>query len=262
MRALKAIGFVVALLFGALPSVALPAPCGDLYERHTFVDSLNVVLPYRLLTPKATKGELFPLVVFLHGSGERGTDNERQLTHGASLFAAPETSARFPAYVLFPQCEARAWTLHTAPDSFRQGAPLPPLSPREGAVMQLIATLLRTYPIDSSRVYLMGISMGAIATYDLACRFPTTFAAAVPICGAVNPDFLPLASRVPFMIFHGENDSTIPVEASRDAFSALTAAGASAEYIEFPGEGHDCWDSAFGYPDLLPWLFSQRKPTS
>lgn len=234
------------------------------YAKYVFTDTLNqTTLPYRMLSPETiNSGEKYPLVVFLHGSGERGTDNEKQLAHGASTFSNPANVDKYPSYVVFPQCKERTWTEKYSAQSFMPGAPIPQISKQEEAIVAMINSLIEDYPIDRDRIYLVGISMGGIATYDLACRYPDLFAAAVPICGAVNPERLNEARNVNFMIFHGEEDDEIPSICGREAYKSLSAAGANVDYVEFAGMGHECWSSAFNYPTLLPWLYSQSKPQS
>lgn len=235
-------------------------PTNQEYAKCEFVDSLNNSIPYRMLSPEhLEQGQTYPLVVFLHGSGERGDDNEKQLLHGASLFTNPVNAEKFPAFVVFPQCKDRAWTEKTDERTFLPGAPTPAESRSEELVMELIANLTDNYPIDQNRIYIVGISMGGIAAYDLVCRHPEIFTAAVPICGAINPERLASAKNVNFLIFHGEIDDKVPSICSREAYKALNSVGADVDYIEFSGVGHDCWTSAFNYPNLLPWLFSQTK---
>lgn len=232
----------------------------DVYTRHTFTDSLHRTIPYRLLTPPdSLSGERYPLVVFLHGSGERGDDNEKQLTHGASIFSNPANVDKYPAYVVFPQCHERAWTDRIDEKEFMSGSPEPAESSTEQLLIELVRNLIEKYPIDIDRIYIVGISMGGIATYDLVCRYPELFSAAVPICGAVNPDRLSAAKDVKFLIFHGEVDDEIPSLCSREAYKALAAVGADVDYVEFAGVGHECWTYAFNYPTLLQWLFAQHK---
>lgn len=101
--------------------------------------------------------------------------------------------------------------------------------------------------------------MGGMAVFDLAVRFPEIFAAAVPICGAVDPLRLPAAKDVPFRIFHGDADNIVTVEASRQAYRALKKLGAEVEYIEFPGCNHGSWNPAFCYPDFMKWIFDRHK---
>ena len=113
--------------------------------------------------------------------------------------------------------------------------------------------------VDTQRVYIIGLSMGAMGTYDLVVRYPEIFAAAVPICGTVNPSRLSVAKDVKFRIFHGGGDDVVPVKGSREAYKALKAAGADVEYIEFPGCNHGSWNPAFNYPGFMDWLFKQKK---
>lgn len=233
------------------------------YAKQEFVSSENVRLPYRIMTPQTlSENEKYPLVIFLHGSGERGDDNEKQLLHGASVFSNPVNAEKYPAFVVFPQCKDKFWTENINERMFMPGSATPNLSKTEASVMELVNDIIENNPIDTHRIYLVGISMGGIATYDLACRFPQKFAAAVPICGAVNPDRLSNATGVSFMIFHGEDDEEVPSFCGREAYKALNSAGANVEYIEFAGMGHDCWDSAFNYGNFLPWLFSQTKSST
>ena len=193
-------------------SLSLSAQQG--YEKDVFVSSAGDSLPYRMIRPESMKaGKKYPLVLFLHGAGERGNDNERQLTHGGQMFLNPVNREK---YLAMPE-------------------------------------------VDKKRIYIVGLSMGAMGTYDLVVRYPEIFAAALPICGSVNPDRLPAAKEVKFRIFHGDADDVVTVEGSREAYKALKAAGAKVEYIEFPGCNHGSWNPAFNYPGFMEWLFKQKK---
>lgn len=232
----------------------------DVYTRHVYTDSSNNKMPYRMLSPTLVEpGQKYPLVLFLHGSGERGEDNEKQLAYGASMFSNPANSDKYPAFVVFPQCKDRTWTDKIDERSFMPGAPVPPESRTEKTLICLVEDIIKNNPIDCDRIYIMGLSMGGIAAYDLVCRYPSLFTAAVPICGAVNPERLYNVKNVKFMIFHGEIDEEVPSFCSREAYKALNSVGADVDYVEFAGVGHDCWSLAFNYPTLLSWLFSQRK---
>lgn len=232
------------------------------FERREFHASDGTVLNYREMTPdKTAKGKKFPLVIFLHGLGERGNDNELQLLWGGQMFLNPTFQEKHPSYVIFPQCpETAFWAYDNIPASYtnlkaeeRMPAPM-------NAVKELIDTYLTFVPnIDDSRIYIIGLSMGACATYDMVARFPETFAAAVPLCGAVEPERLENIEGVSFRIFHGDADKTIPVQCSREAYTALRKAGADVEYIEIPGCGHGCWNPAFSRDDFMEWIFKQKK---
>ncbi|MCD8031327.1 MAG: dienelactone hydrolase family protein [Bacteroides sp.] len=232
------------------------------YEKKQFV-SQGDTLNYRLLRPEPGQQQ-YPLVLFLHGGGERGSDNEKQLSHGSEMFRNPVNREKYPAYVLYPQCpEDGYWAYRNRPETFTP-AEMPsgvPISP----VMELVVGLLDEYlqrpDVDIDRVYVIGLSMGGMGTFDLACRYPEVLAAAIPICGTVNPARLEAAKNVHFRIFHGDKDSTVPVSGSREAYKSLKQIGADVEYIEFPGVNHDSWTPAFNYPDFMEWLFEKRRKT-
>ena len=232
--------YLTILALMPLSALAHGPQVNEEYTKHVFVDSLENSMPYRMLSPSEIEsGKEYPLVLFLHGSGERGNDNEKQLAHGASIFSNPVNSDKYPAFVVFPQCKEKYWTGKIDEQFFMPGSPVPPESKAEETLMELINHLIANNPIDKNRIYIVGISMGGIAAYDLVCRHPDIFTAAVPICGAVNPERLSDARNVKFMIFHGEEDDEVPSYCSREAYKALNSVGANVEYIEFAGIGHD-----------------------
>lgn len=233
------------------------------YEKREFVSSAGMVLPYRLLVPEEIEpGRKYPLVLFLHGAGERGSDNEAQLTHGGQMWLNPVNRAKYPAFVVAPQCPATDyWAYPERPSTFVADS-LPDLAEPTRAIAalrELVEEYTANLQVDAGRIYVMGLSMGGMAVYDLAARYPEVFAAAVPICGVVKPERLAVAAQVPFRIYHGDDDSVVPVWGSRNAYCALRQAGATVDYFEFPGVNHGSWNNAFNDRDLLPWLFSQHK---
>ena len=134
-----------------------------------------------------------------------------------------------------------------------------PLSPTFVILKELLDTYLAMPQVDKRRIYIMGLSMGGMGTYDMTIRYPELFAAAIPICGTVNSTRLKAAKDVKFRIFHGDADNVVPVNGSRQAYKALKAVGADVEYFEYPGVGHVSWNQAFTQPDFMKWLFSQKK---
>lgn len=178
------------------------------------------------------------------------------------MFLNPVNREKYPAFVLVPQCpEKDYWAYTSRPSSFIPSE-MPAgqeITPVLRAVKELLDTYLDLPQVDRNRIYVVGLSMGGMATYDLAVRFPDTFAAAVPICGTVNPVRLADAANVCFRIFHGDADNVVPVEGSREAYRALKNLGAEVEYIEFPGCNHGSWNPAFNYPGFMEWIFAQRK---
>ena len=252
---------VFLVLFWSLLGVAYGQTA---FEKKVYVTASGDSLNYRLLRPEVEqKGEKYPLVLFLHGAGERGSDNEKQLTHGSQMWLNPVNRENYPAFVLVPQCpESGYWAYTDRPSSFEPDQ-MPsdiPLSPVFRTLKELIDTYLAMPQVDKKRVYVIGLSMGAMGTYDLVIRYPEIFAAAIPICGTVNPTRLSAAKDVKFRIFHGDADTVVPVSGSRQAYKALKAAGADVEYIEFPGVTHGSWNPAFTQLDFMSWLFSQKKP--
>ena len=252
---------VFLVLFWSLLGVAYGQTA---FEKKVYVTASKDSLNYRLLRPEVEQeGEKYPLVLFLHGAGERGSDNEKQLFHGSQMWLNPVNRENYPAFVLFPQCpESGYWAYTDRPVSFEPDQ-MPsdvPLSPVFRTLKELIDTYLVMPQVDKQRVYVIGLSMGAMGTYDMAIRYPEIFAAAIPICGTVNPTRLSAAKDVKFRIFHGDADTVVPVSGSRQAYKALKAAGADVEYIEFPGVTHGSWNPAFTQPDFMSWLFSQKKP--
>ena len=135
----------------------------------------------------------------------------------------------------------------------------PPVAPIVQTLMELIDSYIALADVDPKRVYIMGLSMGGIATFDIVARYPEKFAAAIPICGSVNPQRLKNTKGVAWRIFHGDADASVTVEGSREAYKALRSFGLDVEYIEFPGCTHNSWNPAFNRPDFMQWLFKQKK---
>lgn len=234
------------------------------FEAATFTDSTSGhLLPYRVLWPQGyqeNEEQVYPLVLFLHGAGERGDDNRLQLTHGASLFL--DHQAAFPAIVLMPQCATDDYWAQMVKSEDGQRTynfdeqPNPSLA----ATQKLLHHFLETERVDTDRVYLMGLSMGGMGTFELLAREPATFAAAVPICGGTNPQLVGLyAKKVPLWIFHGDADEVVKVDNSRRVVKQLAQLGVTPHYTEYAGVGHNSWDRAFAEAELLTWLFKQRR---
>jgi predicted peptidase len=188
------------------------------------------------------------------------------LAHGAKFFADSAVRKAFPAIVVFPQCPANDYwprvEVETRADGGRQFSfPFYEASgPSLGLVSGLIDSLLAGGRVDADRVYLGGLSMGAMGSYELLARRPKTFAAAMLICGGGHPQLMGLyAPHTPLWIFHGDADNVVPPDMSRRMVRAAEALGIAVRYSEYPGVGHDSWTPAFAEPELLKWLFAQRR---
>jgi predicted peptidase len=186
----------------------------------------------------------WPVILFLHGAGERGTDGTRQAAVGIGP-ALSKFPWRYPAIVVMPQC----------PEDVQWSPPV-----LEGAVAALDA-VLDSARIDERRVYLTGISMGGFGAFALAARFPTRFAALVPVCGWGDPATMsrPLA-WMPIWAFHGADDDIVPVAYSREMVAAIRAFGNDrVRYTEYRTVRHNSWDLAYGDAELPAWLLRQRR---
>jgi predicted peptidase len=245
------------LLLFVLPAMVRAGEAA--YEKGLF-GSGGATLPYRLLRPvKVEPGKKYPLILFLHGAGERGTDNERQLLHGSGLFLKPENREKFPCFVVFPQCpEAKAWVEVPWGDKKSHEMPAEPSVPLK-LTKELVDKLIADKPVDTDRIYVMGLSMGGFGTWDFAARYPSLVAAVVPICGGADDRTAPKFKDIPVWSFHGAKDSAVWPERSRSMVEALKKAGAAVKYTEYPDVGHDSWNRTFNDPELLPWLFAQKR---
>jgi lysophospholipase L1-like esterase/poly(3-hydroxybutyrate) depolymerase len=237
---------------------AIPMRAAEEYEARTHTDAAGHTLGYRLLIPRNyDRATRYPLVLFLHGAGERGSDNTAQLRHGAGLFLKPQVREKFPCFVLAPQCPAeQKWT----DIDWQKGGALPAeASQPTRLTLEVLEKLQQEFSIDPERHYVTGLSMGGYGTWDHICRAPERWAAAVPICGGGDPRSAARAKAIPVWAFHGDADRAVPVERTREMVAALRGASGHVYYSEYPGVPHDSWTAAYDEPELLPWLFAQRR---
>lgn len=236
------------------------ADAKELFEARQFTDADGHKLNYRLMTPRDyDPKQKYPLVLFLHGAGERGDDNVAQLVHGMNDFAKDENRKKYPAFVLAPQCPAgKKWVeVDWGADSHQQ----PPL-PSESLqlTLDLVTALQKEFSIDLRRLYVTGLSMGGYGTWDLIQRYPTMFAAAAPVCGGGDETKANLLVKVPIWAFHGDADKAVKPQRSRNMIEAIRKDGGKPIYTEYPGVGHNSWVNAYSDPKLMEWLFAQKLP--
>jgi predicted peptidase len=255
----------IIFLITILTMTSLRSQDFSAYQKKWLIEGTDT-LPYRLLLPvNYSPKQKYPLIVFLHGSGERGRDNEKQLLHGGDLFLRDSIRQKYPAIVVFPQCpEGLTWANVTSRYDtsgkriFTFNSDGPATVPMR-QLQTLIAQLQKEYPVDKKRTYVGGLSMGGMGTFELVRRNPKMFAAAFPICCAADPDNPEKLTRPAWWIFHGAKDNVVPPEYSQKMADALTKQRASVKFTLYPEAMHNSWDSAFAEKDLMPWLFSQHN---
>lgn len=265
MMGLLRIIFFLLLLIAAPPLCAQTTDWIRAYEPHQF-SFLGRTMPYRLLLPPGYDGKKkFPILLFLHGAGERGHDNVAQLKHGAALFAQPATQAAYPAIIVFPQCAAGDYWSNVnfipgAPSyrrlQFRDGGPPTPSMQLAEA---LFDSLTQALAVEVNRMYVGGLSMGGMGTYELVGRHPGWFSAAFAICGGADTASAVRLTLPQWYIFHGLADEVVPAFLSEQMVRSLERTGTRVKYKFYPGIKHDSWTTALAEPDFLPWLFSATK---
>ena len=246
-----AVGLVLALITvaAAAPPAApkaAPAPTSapapgkqepQKFEKQVTVTYKSNYLLY--LPPEYGKepDKKWPLIVFLHGSGERGTDLNAVKTHGPPKVVERRS---LPFVVLSPQCPSGDWW-------------------RPEEIMALTDEIIAKYKLDRDRVYLTGLSMGGFGTWDTAIAYPDRFAAIAPVCGSGNPYRAPALKNVPTWVFHGEQDQAVPVAASAQMVSVLKQVGGEVKFTRYPNVGHDSWTQTYAHRALYDWFLQHKR---
>ncbi|MEI6687642.1 MAG: prolyl oligopeptidase family serine peptidase [Planctomycetota bacterium] len=216
-------------------------------------------LLYQIMTPEnPAPGTKYPLVIFLHGAGERGLDNNAQLVHGVKDFAKPESRKSYPCFLIAPQCpNDKKW----AEVDWSANSHQRPEKPSDPAtlLLKLIDILPTQFPIDTSRIYITGLSMGGYGTWDLIARKPDLFAAAVPVCGGGDEKDASIIAKIPIWAFHGSKDTVVKPQRSTNMIEAIKKAGGNPKVTLYPEVGHNSWVNAYSDPEMLKWLFNQKK---
>lgn len=226
--------YITAFLLGTLLSLAQ-----EIKGNFSKTIEQKLELNYVLQLPENQKDK-FPLILFLHGSGERGTDLNLVKAHSPFTYNSliPQ-----PVAILAPQCPSDVWW-----DTL--------------AVYELLQQIIKKYNVDANRIYLTGLSMGGWGTWKLALEHPETFAAVVPVCAPADRRMVFEASKlkdIPVKIYHGALDDVVLPEQSINMFQALKKCNANAELIIFPNDNHNSWDSTYSNPEFYKWLFEQHK---
>lgn len=194
---------------------------------------------YWLFLPKDYKEQKdWPLMLFLHGAGERGEDLEKVKKWGPPLLVPEKPD--FPFVLVSPQCpEGRFWNIDE--------------------LAQLVDHVAGSLKIDKSRMYVTGLSMGGYGTWGLLAKHPKLFAAAVPICGGGDPETAETIKNIPIWAFHGDQDEVVKPEQTTRMIDAITKAGGKPKFTMYPGVGHNSWSATYDNPEIYKWLLEHRR---
>jgi predicted peptidase len=210
-------------------------------QPQSFEKQVRVKFDYLLYLPEdysKDPNKKWPFILFLHGAGERGTNVNRVAATG--LPKNLQDKKDFPFIVVSPQCPVTSgW--------------------RPFDLNALLDDVLVRYRVDPDRVYLTGLSMGGFGAWELVSTYPQRFAAVAPMCGGGNPTSVRRLRNLPFWVFHGDADPTVPVKLSDDMVEALKQAGAEVKYTRYPGVGHDCWTQSYNNPEIYDWFLAHTR---
>ncbi len=185
-------------------------------------------------------GKKWPLVVFLHGAGERGSDISKVKMHGPPMLV--EKGKKFPFILISPQCPAESWWTYEP-------------------VMGLIEDIEKNYRVDSKRIILTGLSMGGYGTWDFSIRYPKKFAAIAPLCGGGVPYLTYRIKNTPAWVFHGAKDGGVPISESQEMVDGLKKHGSTkVQFTIYPEAGHNCWTPTYNNEELYKWMMQQKLP--
>ncbi|MDB4921158.1 prolyl oligopeptidase family serine peptidase [Mucilaginibacter sp.] len=263
----KAIFLPVILIVCLIRPTFLKAQNNSSFDRGSFI-AKGDTLPYRILFPQNfDPTKKYPLILVLHGAGERGNNNESQLLYGTKLFLKDTIREKYAAIVVYPQCPANGWwasnkfeedsVTHKTKFIFLTNAP--PTKAMQ-SLLGLVDQFLDKPFVNKHQVYIGGLSMGGMGTFEIIRRKPNVFAAAFAICGGDNTNNAKkYAKKVPLWIFHGQKDSLVPYAHSEAMVAAIKEAGGDPKYTLYPNDDHNSWNDAFAEPLLIPWLFAHTK---
>jgi predicted peptidase len=278
LAALSVRGLVHGAAFGLLLAAVLsegaatgqePAAKADdwqaSYSSQTFTDAEGKSHAYRLRFPdgfQEGESKKYPLVLMLHGAGERGADNAAQLKHGAVEFARQDRQAKYPCFVLVPQVPIGQrwaevdWSLPSG-----VGSAIEQDSPAFAAALGMVKQWIASNRVDPDRIYVTGLSMGGYGTWYAGGAHRDLLAAIAPICGGGDPAWAPRYAGLPIWNFHGTEDKAVPISRSQEMIEALKKAGQKPEpiYTVYEGGGHDVWTETYRRDDFFEWLFAQKR---
>ncbi len=246
-RSIRVLPIVFLFVFctAACSGVNGETASGQTKKRYTIPPGKNNTIDYLLYLPENynKSNKKWPLILFLHGAGERGNALELVAKHGPPKFAG-EKGKSLPFIVVSPQCPQGKWW------SDRQ---------QLTRLLALLDDVEKNYRVDKKRIYLTGLSMGGYGTWHLAAAAPERFAAIAPICGGGNPHDAEKLASLPIWAFHGAHDQAVPLAQSKRMVDAVKKQGGKPKFTVYPEAGHDSWSASYNNPELYRWFLSQQK---
>lgn len=231
----------------------------ELFSKETF-NGMTYTLPYRFHTPENYEdGKCYPLMLFLHGAGERGTDNELQLAIGILTALSDPESPLHDSYIICPQCPCDVTWVATPWDKGSYNYREIPETPYLSAADELVEETIKKFPVNKKKVYVSGISMGGYGSWDTLARHGEKYAGAFICCGSGDPSIAKSIKEKTIYNYHGGLDTTVPTQGSRDMVAALEKAGAGIHYAEYPDLYHNSWDMAYSQFNDMKELFNHEK---
>lgn len=226
------------------------------FEKKNYVDISGKSWPYCILYPENyEQNAAYPLVIFLHGSGERGEDNQKQLANGAEMFLDSSFRKEHPCVVVFPQCPTDQYWVNVDRINWKFDNGNPDLTAK---VVEFVNELIEQRVADPDQVYGVGLSMGAMGILNIVQNYPDLLQSAIAVCGATDLQSLKKANvKTPVWLIHGDSDPVVPTYFSREAYMILKDKNDKTRYTEYESTMHDSWNKAFSEPDFLSWLFEE-----
>lgn len=236
----------------------------EAFESYSFQDSeTGKILPFRLYLPDGyDENGAYPVLLFLHGAGQRGTDNVQHITYALPGLFNDLDSPVYGAIVVCPQCPPDEQWVDTPYSQGSYRLDDVPISPLMHAVVELMHYITECYAVDENRLYVTGLSIGGFGTWDICLRNPDLFAAAIPVCGGGSPHDADEIAHLPIVTVHGDADTSVPVTGTREMVEELRNAGSDVIYHELKGYRHNVWDWTYSNPEIINWLFAQVKTTN
>lgn len=234
-----AAGLLACVLAGTPSPVLAQEPKAQQEMRLDKEITVRVTMNYLLFLPEGydKDDKKWPLMLFLHGAGESGSDLAKVKVHGPPKIV--ETKKEFPFILVSPQSAGFGWRVET--------------------LNALLDEVIKRYRVDPDRIYCTGLSMGGFGTWALAAAYPDRFAALAPICGGGNPADAPRLKHLPIWVFHGAKDTVVNIAQSRTMVEALKAAGNEVKFTVYPEAGHDSWTETYNNPEVYAWFLQQRR---